>query len=452
MATAAPVAPSPYELHREYVLSILSRRCRWLDAADREAMLHDAYAVMLEKQRDGALDLAVMHSAQVRAYLVQTALHKALDEGKRAGRKRAVPLEHDDYVDESGLAPDERLDADIDSARMREIIAELPERQQTIVKLRFFFDRSPLEIQRYLDVTERVYRRELERAMQQISERYELVRAGTFCDSRRSVILAYVAGIAGPNRALDARRHLETCTACAHWAGELRTASEKVAAAIPLPVFVQDGMFERLRERLVDLVAGVEQHVHSLAARADPSVTHYAAAARPGTVAATVAGCLALGSGATYCVVEGLPAPVRAALGQEQRSEKPKRTTRAAPAATPERRRTVVVPSARAAAPAPTPDPAPVRREKPKRRRAAVKTPQATPQPADPAAVEFGPEGVQSGAPAPRRARPLASPFPTRRPANSTRELGGAEIPSRSREGIDKPLRADRTHHALPPP
>jgi hypothetical protein len=38
---------------------------------------------------------------------------------------------------------------------------------------------------------------------------------------------------------------------------------------------------------------------------------------RPGAVAAAVAGCLAIGGGATYCAFEGLPAPVRGVLGHE---------------------------------------------------------------------------------------------------------------------------------------
>jgi hypothetical protein len=73
-----------YEDHRSYVLGVLRRKCGWLDQDEREAAYHDAYAVMLEKERDGRLDTAAMDPRQLRAYITQTAIHKALDEGKRA--------------------------------------------------------------------------------------------------------------------------------------------------------------------------------------------------------------------------------------------------------------------------------------------------------------------------------------------------------------------------------
>src|SRR6266516_2788462 len=139
-AIARIIQRTPYEQHRAYVLGVLGRRCRWLDASDREATLHDAYVVLLEKQRSGELDPARMHEEQVRAYLTQTALHKALDERKRAWRRLTVPL---------------------DGERLREIVAGLPERQQLVVKLRYFLERTPQEIQRDLGVSERVYRRAL---------------------------------------------------------------------------------------------------------------------------------------------------------------------------------------------------------------------------------------------------------------------------------------------------
>lgn len=231
-------AATPYEQHRRYVLAVLARRYGWLDASDREAILHDAYAVFLEKERDGLLDVDRMRPAQVRAYLTQTAINKAMDEAKRAGRRLSVSLESEQFsIDpvDPGRNLDDLLAASIDGARLREILDELPERQQTIVKLRFVLDRTPAEIQRCLGVTERVYRRDLEHASRQIEARFKLVRNGTFCESRRSVILAYVTGVAGPRRAADAHRHLVSCPGCASWARGLRTTFRRgFVAAAPL--------------------------------------------------------------------------------------------------------------------------------------------------------------------------------------------------------------------------
>jgi hypothetical protein len=165
-----------------------------------------------------------MRPPQVRAYLTQTALNKAMDEGKRAGRRRSVSLDDDDLRLEPvdpGRELDERLAASFDDARIREIVSELPERQQIVVKLRFFFGRTPQEIQRYLGVTERVYRRELERATRHIAHRYQLVRQGTYC--------------------LRARQHLRSCPACANWVAVLRTTAARAAAAVPSPALVVAG-------------------------------------------------------------------------------------------------------------------------------------------------------------------------------------------------------------------
>jgi RNA polymerase sigma factor (sigma-70 family) len=235
------------------VLAVLARRCGWLDPSDREALFHDAYAVLLEKQRDGHLEVGAMRAPQIRAYLTQTALNKAMDESKRAGRRRSVSLDDEDL----GLDPadpgrdlDEHLVSRFYEARIREIVAELPGRQQTVVKLRFFFDRTPDEIQQYLGVSERVYRRELERATRHIAARFELVRTGMFCQSHRSLILAYVTGVAGPRRAANARRHVQSCPACAGWVRELRAAVGRAAAAMPTAIAAA-----RSRARGLDAVA-----------------------------------------------------------------------------------------------------------------------------------------------------------------------------------------------------
>ncbi|HET6507057.1 MAG TPA: sigma-70 family RNA polymerase sigma factor [Baekduia sp.] len=323
--SSSTIAKASYEDHRAYVLGVLARRCRWLGAEDREAALHDAYAVLLEKQRDGVLDVEAMNEHQVRAYLTQTALNKALSEGSRAYRRTSVALEEGGLEAPDGaLAADDALARDWDSARLREIVAELPERQQVVIALRYFFDRAPDEIQHYLGITERVYRREMERAMRTLSARMAEVRDGSFCESRRSLILAYVSGIAGPNRMRDARRHLQSCTGCAAWAFELRHAAREAGAVVPLPVIVGGGLVDDggdrlvalghgtrgLRDRLADLLSGGREHATGLATRADPATGSLLGALRPGTVAAVVAGCLGVGSTATYCVFEGLPAPL----------------------------------------------------------------------------------------------------------------------------------------------
>jgi RNA polymerase sigma factor (sigma-70 family) len=301
-------ATTPYEQHRDYVLNVLARRCRWLEPDERESMLHDAYMVFLQKERDGLLDVAAMRPEQVRAYLTQTAINKAMDDGNRARRKRSVALEDAGGLEVADQRPDtvERFVRGYDAERVREIVDELPERQQLVVKLRFFLDLSPTEVQQHLGITERAYRRDLERAMRALSDDVDLVRRGTSCDQRRSLILAYVAGIAGPNRVLAAKRHLATCSGCAAWAAELRTTAHQAGALVPLPLGGAAVHHEHWWQKAVD-------HATGWMLRADPGATSALGAARPGAVAALVAGCLTVG-GTTYCAVDlggHRPAPVQ---------------------------------------------------------------------------------------------------------------------------------------------
>ena len=224
---------TPYELHRDFVLAVLARRCRWLDAADREAALHDAYAVMLEKQRSGELDAEGMHDQQLRAYLVQTAIYKALDEGKRAERKRTVALADATLAEpDTAATVEDVVAAAIDSLSVQEMLAELSPRRQQIIFLRYCLDQPPEKIQQLLGITERVYRRELERAVRQLAELLHVVRSGHWCERRRSLILAYASGIAGPTRTRHARSHIASCRGCAHLAAETRHAATARPAAM----------------------------------------------------------------------------------------------------------------------------------------------------------------------------------------------------------------------------
>jgi RNA polymerase sigma factor (sigma-70 family) len=171
-SNSTSVTAASYAQHRQYVLSVLRRRCGWLDRHDCEAILHDAYVVFLEKQRDGVL--GPMNDAQIRAYLTHTALHKALDERKSARRRLSVPLE--DATPAGGLAADElpveeRIVAQAESARLRQVVSSLPERRRRVLSLRLFLDQTPEEIQRQLGISQRVYRRELERGKRALSER-----------------------------------------------------------------------------------------------------------------------------------------------------------------------------------------------------------------------------------------------------------------------------------------
>ena len=160
-----------YAEDRRYVLSVLGRRCDWLDRSQLEDVFHDAYLVLLEKRESGALDTASMPRPQVRAYLTQTAINKALEQGRRSSRRRSVSLDRDDCSElrspEAGI--EERVIVREDARRVSRAITRLPERRRQVLKLRYYLGLEPDQIQRRLGVSRDVYRHELERGTRAVT-------------------------------------------------------------------------------------------------------------------------------------------------------------------------------------------------------------------------------------------------------------------------------------------
>jgi hypothetical protein len=176
---------------------------------------------------------------------------------------------------------------------------------------------------------------------------------------------------------------------------------EKVAAVLPVPAAAgaQEHVVERVfhastevlpgsgtptgespvgvRRHAADLVAQVRDHATGAYYRiVDPTPL---AGVRPGAVAAAVAGCLAVGGGATYCVEQGAN-PIAALTGlaapvhQHEKSKPRPPRARVAQAPSPP----VVTPNV----PGPTPTPTPTVEQQTTPQPAATATP--TPMPAAP--------------------------------------------------------------------
>lgn len=369
---------SAYEEHKAYVLSVLAMRCQWLTPPDREAAYHDAYEVMLRKERRPGSRPFATH--ELRSFLAKTALHKALDQGKAAERRYTVGLDQAVERPDQAAPVEDRVADQQERVPVREMVAELSDRQAAIVKLRFWADLTAEETWTYLGVSRRTYRREFERAMRQLGDRYALVRTGRWCESKRSLVLAYVGGVASKNKALEARMHLSGCPGCRRMAAELQEAARGAAAVLPLPdIAFNQGPLTRtveagaaLREQLTDAAGQVKQHAIGVVSRADPASAHYAAGARPGAMAAAVASCVAIGGGAaTYCATEGVPDTLKPVLGMERvdsTADRPKaksreETSEPSPTTTSQTvsgpRQAVPEPSTSGPPPAPQPRPVP---------------------------------------------------------------------------------------------
>lgn len=163
-----------YQEHRRYVLSVLSRRGRWLEPSRRKDLLHDAFVVLLEKHQNGTLQLDSMPPGQVPAYLTQTALYKALDERKRVTRRRSVSLDAEEQGELSSTeAPlEERVIARDDARRLSDAVAHLPERRQRVIKLRYFLGYGPQQVQCQLGASRDIYRHELERGTRAVIQAF----------------------------------------------------------------------------------------------------------------------------------------------------------------------------------------------------------------------------------------------------------------------------------------
>ena len=224
-----------------------------------------------------------------------------------------------------------------------------------------------------MGITERVYRRELERATRELADRFELLRAGAFCESQRSLLLAYVTGVAGPTRRVEARRHLESCPGCASWVIDLRATTRRAAAFVPLPVLAPalhtwtaariESAAHGVRDRVAGAVTRVRDHGLRALLRADPSRMAAFGGVRPGAVAMLATGCVAAGSTATYCAVEGLPAPIASLVGDSHHSDIPRHPAHhRIVQATPTPRTTLLTPTATPGRSPASPGAAPVQR------------------------------------------------------------------------------------------
>ena len=272
----------------------------------------------------------------------------------------------------------------------RAILARLSERQCQIVALHSHGLRRPA-IAEHLGMTPRSVKRALERIMAEA--RGELVRlAGRGCEAGEPLVARLAFGLASPRETRLAQLHLAGCPTCGALYERLDLWREKVAAFVPVPLAEQadPGILERAlhgaahalssaKRRVTDGATGARDHFSEGVAHAkqQATATYYRVAdptplagVRPGAAAATVASCLALGGGATYCVERGIdPTRVFAGAGSSQMHEAKPRSKQKAVAA--------------AASPTPT----------------ATSTPQVTPQPTP--TVQATPQPTATAQPTP---------------------------------------------------
>ena len=331
---------------------------------------------------------------------LRTTTHRELGHMRRRSRSRSQrELLTDVTAPEFQLtAVEERRPEDVlidqeDHAELERVthsvLARLSARQRKIVVLYSHGARRP-EIAEHLGVTPRSVKRALERILAE--GRDELLRhAGHGCESGESLVARLAFGLASPRETRQAQLHLASCPRCGALYERLDFWRGKVAALFPVPAAAEQahpGVLERalhgtadalssIRQRASDGTGAAREQVADATAHAkqQAAAVYYRvvdptplASVRPGAAAAAVAGCLAIGGGATYCVEQGI-SPMRAFSGvvatkrhDPKPPEKPKKA--AAAAATPTvtatptpQPTTVATPPPQTTAPTATPEP-----------------------------------------------------------------------------------------------
>jgi DNA-directed RNA polymerase specialized sigma24 family protein len=359
------------------VLGLLAKRFPRLDADDRLAIYHDAWARVYSKRKRGeTID-------SLRAYLLATAGAEALHVVSRG--KIPTPVGPDDPR-LTGLSDDRPpLDEQVvtrDQARIaRSLLDTLDERQRDVLKLRWDLQLSGSEVRTALGLSMRQYRRLAEEGATALAERVEELDNGQWSRRTRSLLVACLVevtqdgqrrvGIASRRQREEAQRLLESDPHVAALYAEVRRSARGATALLPLPVLVIDSAGSPLT-RLAELVADVRDHLSSAFETARQHATSlYIRAAdpalltsgpRPGTAVVAVAGALAIGGGAygTYDAVSAASEQPRPAAAASPRVAFP--TPRFAPPASPQSSRPSKAPTRpkpKPSSPSPSPPPVP---------------------------------------------------------------------------------------------
>jgi RNA polymerase sigma factor (sigma-70 family) len=382
------------------------------------------------------LDEAEGISAPGQVYAwIRTAAHRSLGREADLHHRELMVDSVEDSLEEVSAedpGPVEELialedDADL-SMLVEEVSSSLSDRRRDVLALYGAGYKRP-QIAERLGLTERAVKRDLLEIMDQA--RAILARlAGGGCDRGEPLVMRFVCGISSPDESEQAREHLSHCGRCELFSERLVAWREKAGAMLPAPVVegASPGLLGRIAHASTERIAALKQQVLDGGAQVkQQAATTYRAvdptplaAARPGTVGAVIASCLAIGGGAaTYCVQQGVD-PIGAATGliasgsedEPEPAVTPPEAESTGPEYTP-----AETPVEEAPAPEPTPEPA---ASEPKQEQ----QPQAEPPPPEDSFEPVAPSYTESeGEPEAAYEPPPAEPAPV--PANSSPQFGG---------------------------
>jgi RNA polymerase sigma factor (sigma-70 family) len=377
---------------------------------------------------------------QVYAWIRTAALRYLNREADRRRREIAVdPAKAETgRIGELADSPAEELIELEDDAELgmlvSEVSASLSDRRRDVLALYGAGYKRP-QIADRLGVPERVVKRDLLAIMDEA--RTTLARlAGGGCDRGEPMVMRFVCGISTPDESAQAREHLSHCGRCELFSEKLVAWREKAGAMLPAPVAegASPGVLRQVAESAGEKLSALKQHVLDGGAQVKQhaTTTYYRAVdptplagARPGTAAAVIASCLALGGGtAAYCVDQGVD-PLGAAKGLIASAPEGQPEQTEPPPAEPESTGPVYTPAETPVAEEPTPEPEPEPEPQPEaqaKQQAETPPPEDSFEPVSPAYQSSEPESESSYEVS---ESPAPAPAPEPAPASSGPQFGG---------------------------
>jgi DNA-directed RNA polymerase specialized sigma24 family protein len=284
------------------------------------------------------------------------------------GRLESVAIDKTGPVEELIALED---DADLD-ALVRVVTTSLSDRRRDVLAL-YGVGLERTQIAERLGLPERTVKRDI----REIVDRARSVvtrLAGGGCQRGEPLVVRLVCGISTPDESAQAREHLSRCGRCEAFCERLSAWREKAGAMLPAPVAegASPGVLGRLAHKTTDGLSSLKQHVLDGGAqiKQHAATTYYRAvdptplaAARPGTVGAVIASCVAIGGGATYCAHQGIVDSIGAAaaglIASESEDEPKPATTPPGAESTGPEYTPAEPPAEEAPAPEPTSEPPP---------------------------------------------------------------------------------------------
>ena len=162
------------ELYQRHVHTLLSFIWRYVNTReDAEDVLLEVFFAVMERNM-----LQSLNEGEQLAWLRRVAHNKCIDIYRRTQRRPAVPLDSalEMLYEDEEKTPEQSVLRTEEYALLRNLLAQLPEQQQVVLRLHFGYDLRGPEIARRLHKSEGSIRKLLSRALNHLREMYRQER------------------------------------------------------------------------------------------------------------------------------------------------------------------------------------------------------------------------------------------------------------------------------------